>query len=101
MIESAFKQKCDDYMVSEEEAQIVLDGIDSRLAQKDIIFINENDFVKNLYRSDNKEQDIEDFLDPLFVQATSSRPAVQMISEQEARDIMLDEIGGQQALAIH
>ena len=101
MIGSAFNQKCDDYMVSEEEAQIVLDGIDSRLAQKDIIFINENDFVKNLYRSDNKEQDIEDFLDPLFVQATSSRPAVQMLSEQEARDIMLDEIGGQQALAIH
>lgn len=83
IVQNTFAQKCEDYLVTEAEAQIIVEQL------KDML---DEDMYKDMYQSENREEFIDEKLDPLFVQEMEKRPEIEEPTEEEMREILKEEL---------
>ena len=85
IFEERFKQDCEDYLITEDEANNILAELDGKLT--------DNAF-KDMYQSKDREQYVDDMLDPLFEAEVKKRPRIEAPTEEEMRYILKEELDG-------
>ena len=85
IIQNTFAQYCEDYMVSEEEAENIASEFTGML---------NDDMYKDMYQSENREQYAEQILIPVFENEVEKRANIELPTEQEMRELLLSELEG-------
>lgn len=85
IIQNSFAQYCEDYMVNEEEAENVANELAEML---------NDDMYKDMYQSEDREQYVEKILVPIFEKEVGKRASIEVPTEQEMRELLLDELEG-------
>ena len=87
LLQNAYIQKCEDYMVNETEAQNVADKLSKSLTE---------DVYKDMYQSDDggdgREHYIDKLLDPLFEEEVSKREVLVPPTDEEIRTSLKEEL---------
>ncbi len=85
IIQNQFAQYCEDYMINEEEAKLIIDEFSDMLGE---------DMFKDMYQSDNREEFASSKLRPLFEKVAADRPIIEQPTEAEMRAALKDELTG-------
>ena len=89
LLQEAFLQKCEDYMVNDSEAQNIAEALSKKL---------NDDVYKDMYESDDggdgRENYIDKLLDPLFKNEISKREPIETPTEEEVRNSLKEELKG-------
>ena len=90
IIQDEYVQLCEDYVVSENEADEIVDEISDKLNKK---------VLKDMYQSKDREEFVEQLLVPVFESKVSERETLKMPTKDEMRAILLEQLAG--TLLIH
>ena len=92
ILQDSFAQKCVDYIVNEEEAEHVAEALNAKL---------NDDLFKDMYQSkdrktgeDHRQEFVDNLLDPLFEQEISKREVIEEPTEEEMRELLLEQLDG-------
>lgn len=85
IISSKFETLCIDYLISQKEADELVDDLNSKLT---------GDTLKDMYQSEGREQFAEDLMKPLFEEKVTSREKIAIPSEEETRTSILNTMEG-------
>ena len=85
IVQNEFSNMCDEYLLSEEEAQKVAENLSKKL---------DEDMFKDMYQSKEPQEFIRNVLDPLFTEAVSDRENIELPSEEEMREALLYDMEG-------
>ena len=85
IVQNSFAQKCEDYLVTESEAQNIVEQLSDML---------DEDMYKDMYQSENREEFIDNKLNPLFEQEVEKRPKIEKPTEEEMRENLKAELTG-------
>lgn len=85
IFESRFQQNCEDYLVSEEEANNILSELNGKLTK---------DAFKDMYQSEDREKYVDDMLVPLFDAEVKKRAKIEAPTEEEMRFALKEELTG-------
>ena len=87
LIQDRFAQNCEDYLVSEEEANNIVNEFSKML---------NNDLFKDMYQCEEnkREQFVDDLLEPLFEKEVAKRPKLEDITEEDLRMQLKQELAG-------
>ena len=85
IISEQFTILCSDYLISEEEANRIVDALKGELV---------GDVLKDMYASEDRNQFARNLLEPLFVAEAEQRPIIVTPSEEEIRYGMKEELQG-------
>ena len=85
IIYDEFLQLCEDYLVSEEEAKSLTEGLKAKLL---------GDTLKDMYASEDREKFANELLDPLFVEMAKKREKITIPTEEELRTEMKNSLHG-------
>ena len=85
IISEQFTILCSDYLVSEDEANRIVDSLKGELV---------GDVLKDMYASEDRNQFARDLLEPLFVAEAEQRTTIATPSEEEIRYGMKEELQG-------
>ena len=75
-LQDAFSQQCDDYLVTEEEAQNICERFSEQLNDK---------MMKDIYQHRNEEDYIKNLLTPFFEEEVAKREKIALPTEEELR----------------
>ncbi len=90
IVQNSFAQKCDDYLVSEIEAQNIVECFNDMLTE---------DMFKDMYQSEDREAFIDEKMTPLFETEIAKRPEYVAPTDEEMRTILKNDLQG--AVFIH
>ena len=79
LVQSSFAEKCEEYMVNEDEAQHIIDQLSERLTE---------DLYKDMYQSKEREQFADEMLTQLFEEETKQRDTISLPDEEEMRSAL-------------
>lgn len=82
-IEEAFAQNCNDYLVSEEEAQHIVDQFSKML---------DDSMYKDIYQNRGNDKYIDGILIPLFEAEVKKREKIVAPTEEEMRQQLKEEL---------
>lgn len=85
IIQNKFADKCEEYIVTEDEANNIAKGLSKKL---------DEDLFEKMYQSEDRSKFADDLLDPLFEKEVKKRPKVEMPTEDEMRASLLEELDG-------
>ena len=85
IVQNEFAALCEEYLVSEEEAQNIADDFGKKL---------DEDMFKDMYQSKEPENYIRNIMDPLFAEVASQRDKVELPSTDEMREALLYDMDG-------
>ena len=85
IISEQFTILCSDYLVSEEEANRIVDALKGELV---------GDVLKDMYASEDRSQFARNLLEPLFMAEAEQRTTIATPSEEEIRYGMKEELQG-------
>ena len=85
IISSKFETMCVDYLISQEEADDLVDDLKDKLT---------GSTLKDMYQSENREKFAEDLMKPLFESKVASREKIVVPTEEEVRAEMLTTMKG-------
>ena len=85
IISAKFEAMCVDYLISQEEADDLVDNLKDKLT---------GSTLKDMYQSEDREKFAEDLMKPLFEDKVASREKIVVPREEEARTEMLTTMKG-------
>ena len=85
IISAKFESMCVDYLISEEEANGLVDDLKGELT---------GTVLKDMYQSEDREQFAEDLMKPLFEKKVASRDKIVIPTEEDTRTAMLNSMEG-------
>lgn len=85
IVTSKFEEMCFDYVVTEDEANELVDELKNKLADKTL---------KDMYQSKDREKFAEELMKPMFEKKIASREKIEMPDEEETRHEMLCALEG-------
>ena len=85
IIQDSFAQDCEDYLVTESEAEDIVSSLEN---------VIDEDFLKDMYQSDDREEFVQDELIPLFEETLENRETIEMPTESEMRDSLKAQYKG-------
>lgn len=87
LIQDRFAQNCEDYMISETEANNIINEFSKML---------NDDLFKDMYQceEDKREQFVDDLLEPLFEKEVAKRPKLEDLTEEDLRTQLKQELAG-------
>ncbi len=86
-IQTGFAQKCEDYLISEKEAENIVNELANKLDDK---------LFKEMYKCDESRriQFVDDLLEPLFEQEVAKRQPLPELTEEELRFQLKQKLSG-------
>ena len=85
IVQDEFSDLCDEYLVTEEEAQKIAEGFGKKL---------DEDMFKDMYQSKTPEIFIRGVMEPLFEEEIAKREAIELPTEEEMREALLYDLEG-------
>ena len=87
IIQDRFAQNCEDYFVSEEEANNIISELSKML---------NTDLFKDMYQCEEskREKFVDDLLEPLFEREVAKRPKLEELTEEDLRTQLKQELSG-------
>lgn len=85
IISAKFESLCNDYLITEEEANELVDELKDKLS---------GDVLKDMYQSDDREQFAENLMEPLFTAKAQSREKINIPTEEETRAELVSMLDG-------
>ena len=85
IIQNCFNQNCEDYLVTESEADDIA---------KELSGLLDDDFLKDMYQSEDRESFIQKELQPLFEVRINRREQIKLPTETQMRDMLKTKLQG-------
>lgn len=85
IIQTDFQQMASDYLINQEEAEIITAKLSEELT---------GDTLKEMFKSDDREAFAEELLEPLFTEKVAERATIDVPSEEEMRSELVSSLDG-------
>ncbi len=85
IVQNTFAQYCEDYLITEDEANNIVDEFSDMLTK---------DMFKDMYKSDDREAFIAKKMEPLFTAEVAKREKIEAPTEEELRSSLKKEMAG-------